>query len=177
MEEDDLNPNYSGRGVEFVDMRDWRREKKAPDGLEVQRRAGLTGFNTWIGIPVKLLSITAGMNLNVWVHTCWCLLQSWVLCAFGHECDICALPCVSVRVFSSVVCISCARVVEHRRFGSSLQQKDWRGGTAEMELIYLWTWVCLCYSAVVSAMNHMRVGCVTSLKGNWIRLKEILPPD
>lgn len=30
MEEDDLNPNYSGRGVEFVDMRDWRREKKSP---------------------------------------------------------------------------------------------------------------------------------------------------
>lgn len=46
--------------------------------------------------------------LCVWVHTCACLLWPWVLCAFGHACDVlCITLCVCTGVFL-VVCIVCS---------------------------------------------------------------------
>lgn len=54
-------------------------------------------------------------------HACVysCVHVSCVPCAFVHECDISVLS----MQCSWVVCV-CARVVEHGRFGGSLQQKD-----------------------------------------------------
>lgn len=42
---------------------------------------------------------------------------------------------------------------ELHRFGSCLQQRDQRGGTTEMQLIYLSACACWCFSVVVSAVN------------------------
>lgn len=82
------------------------------------------------GIPVKLLSITAGKNLNARVHMglCGCTHASFY---YNHEfCVPLGMNVIFVHYLVSLyvcclwLCILCARVVEHRRFGSSLQQKD-----------------------------------------------------
>lgn len=84
------------------------------------------------GILVKLLSITAGMNMNVWVHMGLCVY----VCGRTHACvhydhDFCVPLGVNVICVHYPVCLCvfwlcrlCARVGEHRCLGSSLQQKD-----------------------------------------------------
>lgn len=80
------------------------------------------------GIPVKFLSITAGMTMNVWVHMglwCWCAPDcahyTRVFCSFRPVCD----TCTSLYMFVPTVCVFsrlcalCARVGEHRCFGIS----------------------------------------------------------
>lgn len=112
------------------------------------------------GILVKRLSITAGMNMNVWVHMGLCvsvfvcvgvhmivfiMLMSFVClqaCTWGGVCVqdcVCVLTCVLGWVSTAAL--------------AAPSSKRIRGGTAEMKLIY----ICVCDSVVVSAMNRMRV--------------------
>lgn len=123
------------------------------------------------GIPVKLLSIAAGMNMNVWVHmglcvclcvwahTCLCSLWSWVLCAFGHVCGL-------LYVFVCVCVLACVYIV----CSGGWAPLPWQLPAAKgLERWHCWNGadlfvsvrVRLCYSALVSAMNRMRVVCVS----------------
>lgn len=68
MEEDDLNPNYSGRGVEFVDRRDWRREKKTPL-MDLKFREELD----WLGSIHELGFRSNSFPLQLgWIWMCGC---------------------------------------------------------------------------------------------------------
>lgn len=96
---------------------------------------------------------------------CVCVpLGTYVICV--HHC-ICVFLCVLV------VCFACVGVGELLLWqlpaAKGLERwHHWNGAD-----LFVSARMCLCYSVVVSAMNRMRVVCVSSLKGNWIRLQRI----
>lgn len=81
--------------------------------------------------PVKLPSITAGMNMDMRVHMgLGCLGSHMPVFIHAFMCHVFRVPLRMNVIFLCYpcgvlgLCVLCARVVEHGRFGGSLQQKD-----------------------------------------------------
>lgn len=166
------------------------------DALEAWRRAGMKGWihelvNGWrdsgqapfhyswdeyecvgaYGSVCLVVCVGAHMLLLIMIMS---VVSLWV--CMWYVC-IAVCVCACVVVFSGCVYTVCSGgwAPLHWQPPAAKGLERWhRWNGADL---FVSVHARLCYSVVASAVNRMRVVCVASLKGNWIRLQEILAPD